>query len=316
MPADQHLSALLPSKNSRLVLGYRSTPTPGPNELLIEVKAVAANPSDYYSRDFGFPPIEIFPMVLGSDVAGIVLQAGSTVPADAPKPGTRVAAFASAYFSGNPDHAAFQTRVLVPAAQVTPLPEGLSFRDASVLPVAVTTAWTGLRTLGISSETAYTSSDKKGILVWGGASSVGCAVVQIARSLGFTVFATASRKHHDYLGSLGASNVFDYHDEDVADQIKAAAKQAELRLKFAYDAVGNLQPCVDILKDLRGHDETAMSVSTKPVPADLAAGTGVEANFVLFPPTASEREEHFRFIFGVWLKEKLATAEFVSSPHI
>jgi NADPH:quinone reductase-like Zn-dependent oxidoreductase len=107
MSANQHLGALLASKNSRLVLDYRPTLTPGPNELLIEVKAVAANPADYYSRDLGFPPVKAYPIVLGSDVAGVVLKAGSSVPADAPKPGTRIAAFATAFFSRNPDYAAF-----------------------------------------------------------------------------------------------------------------------------------------------------------------------------------------------------------------
>lgn len=202
MSSKQHLSAVLPYKNSRLVLDYRPTATPGPTELLIEVKSVAITPADCYQRDSDFLPDNSYPTVLGADVGGIVLEAGSSVPEDAPQPGTRVAALASAYFNENPNSGTFQTRVVVPATQVTPVPEDVSFNEASVLSVAVITAWTGLHNIGIPRETAYTPSDKQGILVWGGASSVGSAVVQIARSMGFVVYATASRKHHEYIQNL------------------------------------------------------------------------------------------------------------------
>jgi NADPH:quinone reductase-like Zn-dependent oxidoreductase len=51
----------------------------------------------------------------------------------------------------------------------------------------------------------------EGFLVWGGASSVGSAIIQLARNSGFKVFETASKKHEAYLKSLGAYEVFDYH---------------------------------------------------------------------------------------------------------
>lgn len=57
-------------------------------------------------------------------------------------------------------------------------------------------------------------------------------------------------------------------------------------------------------------------VSAKPIPADFAPVSGVEAKFVTIPQAKDERDEHFHFVFGVWLKEKLAKKEYVPSPHI
>lgn len=204
IPSGQHLAAILPSKGSRLEVTHRPTPTPGPKELLIEVKSIAINPIDWIQREAGFA-IASYPAVVGSDIAGTVLSAGSSVSADAPEPGTRVAAFAPCfYMKGAPDYGAFQTRVLVPAANAVPLPQTLSFNEASLLPMAVATTWGAWSVIGIPRDAAYTAADKKGMLVWGGAGSVGSAAVQVAKLMGFHVYVTASEKHHEYLKRLGA----------------------------------------------------------------------------------------------------------------
>lgn len=84
-----HLAAVLPQKGGPLEVTSRPTPTPGPHDLLIAVKSIALNPIDYYQRDFGFPPLAAYPAVVGSDIAGTVVSAGSDVLPDAPKAGTR-----------------------------------------------------------------------------------------------------------------------------------------------------------------------------------------------------------------------------------
>ena len=312
--SNQHLAAILQSKATGVLeITNRPTPTPGPDDLLIEVKSIALNPVDYYQRDKGFPPIERYPTVLGSDIAGIVISAGSSVPSDAPKPGTRVAAFATSFYkSGIPDYGAFQTRVLVPSANVVPLPSKVSFNEGSLLPMAVATAWNGWYTIGLAHDTAYTAKDKQGMLVWGGASSVGSAAVQVAKLTGFHVYATASEKHHEYLKTLGASKVFDYKRKDVVEEIVKAAKADGITLNIGYNAAGDLQPCLDVLKEFKGTG-TAKLASAVLVPEDAPKEEGVEAKFVL-PPEGKERTEHFHFVFGVWLKEKLEKGEFVPSP--
>lgn len=57
----KHLAALGPEKQQTLSVQERETPEPGPNELLLEVKAVASNPVDFYQRDYGMPPVPVYP---------------------------------------------------------------------------------------------------------------------------------------------------------------------------------------------------------------------------------------------------------------
>lgn len=204
--------------------------------------------------------------------------------------------------------------MLVPAVNAVPLPQGMSFNEASLLPMAVTTAWAGWYSIGLPRETAYTAADKKGMLVWGGASSVGSAAVQVAKLMGFRVYTTASKKHHEYLKGLGASKVFDYKDEHVVKQIVEAVKEDGVTVQMGYDAAGQLADCLEILRVLKG-EGTAKLASAVPL-KDPPKVEGVEVKFVMAPEDEKKREEHFHFVFRVWLKEKLEKGEFVPSPRI
>jgi len=216
---------------------------------------------------------------------------------------------------GAPDYGAFQTHVLVPAENVVPLPQGMSFNEGSLLPMAVVTAWSGWYSIGLPRDTSYTAADKKGMLVWGGASSVGSAALQVAKSMGFIVYTTASEKHHEYLKGLGASKVFDYKGEHVVESIVKAAKEDGVTIQIGYDAVGQLKSCLEILKELKG-EGTAKLASAIVLSEDSPKMEGVEVKFVAAPEDEKESMEHFHFIFRVWLKEKLETGEFVPSPKI
>ncbi|KAI4163277.1 MAG: hypothetical protein LQ342_003012 [Letrouitia transgressa] len=315
VPPGHHLAAVLNAKDTPLELTHRCTPTPGPDELLIDVKSVALNPVDHVMRDTGML-VSAYPTVLGSDVAGTVLSAGSSVGPAAPKPGTRVAAFASAfYFKGAPDYGGLQTRVVIPAYSAVTLPQRTSFNKGSLLPMAVLTAFSGFNSIGVPLDTVYTAVDRPGLLVWGGASSVGSAVVQVARTMGFRVYATASLRHSEYLQSLGATRVFDYKDTDVEGKIVSAVKEDGATLRTGYLAAGPVQPCVDILKELKG-DATAKLASAPPMFDGPPKVEGVETTFVQPPSDPKERGEHMHFIFNVWLREKLESGEFVPSPGI
>lgn len=315
--SSQHLAAILQSKAAGVFeITNRPTPTPGPDDLLIEVKSIALNPVDYFQRDHGFPPVQRYPTVIGFDVAGTVISAGSSVLSDAPKPGTRVAAYGGSFHkSGDPDYGSFQTRVLVSAENVVPLPPKVSFNEGSLLPMAVATAWKGWYTMGLPRDTAHTAEDKEGMLIWSGASSVGSAALQVAKHMGFHVYATASEKHHDYLKELGANKVFDYKREDVVHDIVKAAQADGVSIRTGYNAAGELKPCLDVLKEFKGTGPAKLA-SAPLMPEDAPKEEGVEAKFVLPPPDEKERMELFHFIFGVWLKEKLEKGEFMPSPKV
>ncbi|KAL4926719.1 zinc-binding alcohol dehydrogenase family protein [Aspergillus undulatus] len=312
----EHDAAILPKPGSPLSVGKRPTPEPGPNDVLIEVKAVALNPCDYYQRDYGMPPVPIYPAVVGSDTAGVVAKLGSNVTS-VPGPGSRVIAFASSFYqNGSPDHGAFQKYTLAQSEAVIPLPDDLSFEEGAVFPLAVLTALTAWTTIGIPLDTRYTPADKQAVLIWGASSSVGTFAVQSAKTLGFTVYATASPKHHDLVKKLGADAVFDYKDSDVVSQIVNAVKMDGVQLHTAHCVVdGALQPTLDILRETKG--DSPAKVAHSPVLPEghpTLDNTQITFNF----PSMDEvvRSKHIKEVFHGWLHSGLKSGEIVPSPNI
>ncbi|KAI7412059.1 hypothetical protein KC336_g11825, partial [Hortaea werneckii] len=122
-----HLAAIATGKGQPLAVQSRRTPKPGPDELLVQVKAVGLNPADHIMRDQGLF-IKSYPTVLGFDTSGLVLEVGIT----------RIAAYAAAVFKAcDPDYGAFQEVCLVPWQHAVPLPaNNLSWVQAATLPVA------------------------------------------------------------------------------------------------------------------------------------------------------------------------------------
>ena len=315
--AQTHQAAMLPQKGGPFSLAQRPTPTPGPNEVLIAVKAVALNPVDQYQRDHGMPPVPIYPAVVGSDVAGLIVKAGPNVP-NPPAPGSRVLAMASSFYqNGKPDYGAFQQYVLAPSEAVTALPDNISFEEGALFPLAVLTALSSWTTIGIAIGTKFLPEDKKAVLIWGGASSVGTLVVQSAKAMGFIVYATASTHNHDYLKTLGANKVFDYKASNVVAQIVDTVKKEGVVLRTAVCAAmpGALPPTLDVLKETKG-DVVAQVAYCPPIfPGDPTL-EGVEITFVQPPQDPQERSEHLRKCFQVWLEEGLKSGTVVPSPKI
>ncbi|MCJ1318506.1 hypothetical protein MMC15_003836 [Xylographa vitiligo] len=315
MPGN-HQAAVLAQKGARLSVVDRATPEPGPNEVLIEVKAVALNPVDWYQRDLGFPPVPSYPAVIGSDVAGIVAKVGSNV-FDVPPPGSRVLAFASSFYqNGSPDHGAFQKYALAQSEAVIALPDALTFEEGAVFPLAVMTALSGWTTMGIPLDTKFTPQLKQAVLIWGGASSVGTFCVQSARSMGFTVYATAGPQHHAYLKKLGADAVFDYKASDVVSQIIDTVKKDGVTLRFADCIVnGSLQPTLDVLKATKGDAVAQVAYAPGPPPEGLTL-EGAEIKFNLPPMDPVERNAHMYKCFHVWLQNGLKSGTVVPSPRV
>ncbi|KAK0619108.1 quinone reductase [Immersiella caudata] len=308
-----HPAAILPQKGGPLVVKERKTPEPGPNEILLEIKAVALNPMDYYQRDYGLPPIPVYPAVIGGDASGIVVKAGSDA-ATAPAPGTRVAAMATAYWhDGLPDYGAFQKYVIAPSEKVISIPDTITFEDGAVIPLAALTSLTAYTSIGMSLKTRYTPDDKQAILIWGGASSVGTFAVQTARIIGFKVYVTASPKNHDYLKQLGAHACFDYKSDDVISQIVEAVKKDGVHLNTAHSIViGSLEPTLDILKETKG-DKPAGVVYAPVLPPDHPTldNTTIVWNYPPIDP--EERRKHMVECFE-WLAGALKDGSVLPSP--
>ncbi len=188
-------------------------PSPGPRDLLVEIKAVSVNPVDTKVRRSVRPEGNEW-KVLGWDAAGIVLETGSDVTLF--KPGDEV--FYAGALTRPGSNSEFH---LVDERIVGPKPRSLSWPEAAALPLTAITAW----------ETLFDRLDVKGravpgappaILVIGGAGGVGSITIQLARKLTeLTVIATASRPEtQSWVRELGAHHVVD-HSKPLAEQVAA-----------------------------------------------------------------------------------------------
>ncbi len=172
--------------------------------LLIEVKAVSVNPVDWKIRQ-GVLKLLLgskFPMIIGSDFAGIVKEVAPGI--DDFKAGDRVYGAISA-FSRMPG--ALAEIAHVHRKDLRLMPEWLSFEEAASLPIAALTATNGLRRCGVKEGTK--------LLINGATGGVGHFGVQAARAAGAYVTATCSAANSDLARELGADEVFGYSGENM-----------------------------------------------------------------------------------------------------
>lgn len=223
----------LDAPGGSFAVGPAPTPTAGPGELVVRVRAVAVNPADVIPgvlRRIICPWLR-YPAVIGTDISGEVVEVGPGV--HGLEPGDRVLAYAAGLerSRNTPAEGAFQRYAVVLATVCTPLPAALSFEQAAVVPLGAATAAAGLYErdqLALPLPRLPRRPTQGVVLVWGGSSSVGCNAIQLARASGFAVVASASPRNHALLRQLGADMVVDYHDDDVDQQVIAAIGDREL----------------------------------------------------------------------------------------
>ncbi|KAL2042459.1 hypothetical protein N7G274_004951 [Stereocaulon virgatum] len=302
-------AAFLKEKNAQITVEERPIPKPGANELLIKNAAFATNPVDWKMQSSG-NWIESYPTILGSDVAGTVEEAGSGVSHF--KKGDRVAGFADVLASKNYDNGAFQQYTVLKDCAATRLPGSISFEEGSILPMAVATAGVGIfLALDIPRPPAKSQG---GFLVWGASSSVGSAAVQIAASLGYTVYGVCSPRHSAYVKELGAHDTFDYNDSLVDKKIVQSLKAANEQIVIAYDAIvehGSAQICVEVLEAFGG----GKLCLTLPYPKDARQTERVEISSFYAARVVLE-QDFGRWLFNEWLERSLADKTFIPSPAI
>ncbi len=241
---------------------------PGGREIVIAARAVAVNPVDTLpgiARRFVYPWLR-YPAVLGTDVAGDIVEIGPDVTRF--RVGDQVVGLATGQerFRNSPAHGAFQRYVVLDAQLTTPVPPAMAMTDAVVLPLAAITAAAGLFQpdhLGLALPSSGARQPDQTVLVWGGSTSVGSNAIQLAQNAGYHVIATASRRNHDYLRSLGADAAFDYHDPDIVPQLVRALQGHHLVGTVAIGA-GSLARAIRIARSAEG---TRRVASAYPTPA-------------------------------------------------
>lgn len=221
MPSNQ--AAWLTAKGAPLTIEPAPLSDPEPNQILIKNRAVAINPVDWALQQMGsehFPTLK-FPRILGHDVAGEVIAVGSAVTRA--KVGDRVLGLVTERRRGNQgEPGAFQEQTLLADNLFSPIPDGMSFEEASVLPLGLSTSACGMFQkdyLALPHPSLDPKPLGKTLLVWSGASSVGCNAIQLGAAAGCDVITTCSPKNFELVKKLGASQAFDYNSDTVISDI-------------------------------------------------------------------------------------------------
>jgi NADPH:quinone reductase-like Zn-dependent oxidoreductase len=221
-----------------LELTEQPDPHPGPDTVVVRVRAASVNPVDWKIREGylqGLIDTQL-PAVPGWDVAGVVEQVGLDTPE------LQVGDEVYGYVRKDVvQGGTFAELVAAPVRTLARKPAMLSFAEAAAVPLAGLTAYQTIERSGVA--------EGQTVLVHAAAGGVGIFAVQIAKARGARVIGTASAGNHEYLRSLGVEPV--EYGEGLADRVRALAPRG-----------------VDVALDYVGGDAVAVS-------ADVLAPGGV-----------------------------------------
>jgi len=198
-------------------------PVPGPDEVLVAIRATALNRADILQRMGGYPDPRrgLAHEIPGLEFSGVVRAVGERVTMWSP--GDRVMAI-----DAGGGYAEF---ICVHERQLMAVPDTLSLADAAAVPEVFLTAWDALVVQG-----GLTSG--RWALVHAGASSVGTAAIQIVKALGARVAVTCSAGKMSACRELGADLVIERSPNDWASELSVAVPSG-----------------VDVVLDVVGGDE-------------------------------------------------------------
>jgi len=174
------------------------------DEALVKIRAAGVNPVDWKIREGYLKEVyrASFPLTLGQDFAGDIIEVGADVRDF--EAGDKVFGFASG---------AYAEYATIPAKDLARMPITTDYATAASLPTA------GLTAYQILLDVIKTAKGLR-ILIHGGAGGVGSFAVQLAKSRGASVFATASGQDAPYLKSLGVEQVIDYQSERFEQKLR------------------------------------------------------------------------------------------------
>ena len=187
----------------------RPVPVPGEGEVLIKVAVAGVNRPDVAQRSGGYPPPPGASDIPGLEVAGTIVATGPGVT------GWKTGDQTTALVSGG----GYAEYCAAPAPQCLPIPKGYDLVQAAAIPENWFTVWSNLV------DRAHLKAGEK-LLVHGGASGIGTAAIQLAKSLGVRVFATAGTDEKcRFCESLGAERAINYKTADFVTELKGPAKK-------------------------------------------------------------------------------------------
>ncbi len=203
----------------------RPQPEPAAGEVRVKIAFSGINPSDVKTR--GRPDMDFPEVVPHSDGAGIIDAVGPNAP-----PGLldrRVWIYNGQW---ERPHGTAAEYVTLPASQVVPVPDGVSFEVGASVGIPLMTAFHAVEACG--------SLVGKTVLVPGAAGSVGFYAAQLARLAGAQVIAVVSNEEKARIArAAGAGSVVNYRTEDVPERVRALTNGRGVDCIIEVDAAGN-----------------------------------------------------------------------------
>lgn len=228
---------------TQLEITNTNKPVVNNDEVLVENVATSINPIDYKARQgllqsmFNWQ----FPVILGWDVAGKIVAIGDQVTDF--NIGDEV--FARPDIDPLGLNGSYAEYTAVKADKLALKPSNINFEQAAAVPLAGLTALQMLRQLNLQAG--------QKILIQGGAGGVGIFAIQLAKQMGAFVATTASANNSEFVESLGADLVIDYHRNNIDEVLS--------NYNAVLDTVGDIERGVSILRS-GGHFVTISSSLT------------------------------------------------------
>ena len=245
-------------------------PRPESDQVLLRVRASSVNPIDAKIRDgtMRFRHRRRFPMLLGFDASGVIVEAGSDVH------DFHIGDLVLAR-SDQPTGRACAEYLATSAATLARKPATISHREAAAMPLAGLTALQALRD-------DCQLRPGQHVLIVGASGGVGTYAVQVAKTLGATVTAVCGPGNLDLVDGLGADRLIDYTSEDVAG--------TDRRYDCIFDVVGS-QRFREAARSLTPEGRYAVTVPGPDAVWSMVAGNRLrrqKARFVMCKPRGSD----------------------------
>lgn len=200
----KQVTALQPGGPEVLSVADGEIPVPGPREILVKVAGAGINRPDVMQRMGGYPPPPGATEVLGLEISGRVVEAGSEVIRYSV--GDVVMALVA---SGG-----YAEYTVVDERNALPVPSTMTLAQAAAVPETFFTVWTNVFQRGGLKE-------GETFLVHGGTSGIGTTAIQLAKAFGATVIATAgSEEKCQQCLELGAAHAINYKAQDFVEAVK------------------------------------------------------------------------------------------------